>query len=72
MNVMGERCEEQLRCGEVVQEDFTITGLRTQRAYMLLESELDALIYTFWASGRRRIIKRIKSQTSFDEEPTSE
>ena len=55
------------REGEILEDDFTLTGFRSQRAFMLLEGELDLLVSAPWWV-RRRIVKRVKAQTRFDED----
>jgi hypothetical protein len=52
------------REGETLQDEFYMTGTRTQRAFMLLEGELDALTWAPWWV-RRRMVKRVKAQTKF-------
>ena len=60
-----ERVTAAVRTGEICEDRFTIGGSRWHLAYMVLASELDWLVYAPWWT-RRKIIKRIKAQTKFD------
>lgn len=56
------------REGEILNDEFEYNvGRRGQRCYMLLDSEMETLL---WAPRflRRRIIERVRAETSFDDE----
>lgn len=56
------------REGEIVEGDYEIeTGSRRYKVYLLTESELNLLVWAPWRWQRRRIINRVKAETTFDD-----
>jgi hypothetical protein len=52
-------------CGRGDDDDGILYGLRRYKVYLLTEQELDLLAWAPWWV-RRRLIKRVKDETSFE------